>query len=157
MRRLRNAERRIASWMLSHGSAAARISLGTVFVWFGALKLYGMSPATELVTALVGDIVNAETFCAVLGWWEVAIGVCLIAGGRVLTRIGLVLLFAQMPGTFLPVIFLPNLVFADFPLGLTMEGQYIVKNIVLLSCALVVGGSLYERRRPVGPADLLEG
>lgn len=127
--------------MSRYAAASARISLGIVFGWFGALKLFGASPAADLVARLVGPVVDADSFLAVLGIWEVAIGACLIAGGARLTRLGLLLLFAQLPGTFLPVILLPDVVFSQFPFELTLEGQYIAKNLVLVSAALVVGGT----------------
>jgi uncharacterized membrane protein YkgB len=52
-----------------------------------------------------------------------------------------------MPGTFLPLILLPEACFTDFPFGLTLEGQYIVKNLVIISAALVVGGTVRDRPR----------
>jgi hypothetical protein len=50
-----------------------------------------------------------------------------------------------MVGTFLPVVLLPDVVFATFPYGLTLEGQYIAKNLVVIGAALVVGGTLREQ------------
>ena len=57
-------------------------------------------------------------------------------------RAALFLLFLQMPGTMLPLILLPDVCFTTFPYGLTMEGQYIIKNLVLIGAALVVGGTV---------------
>ena len=59
----------------------------------------------------------------------------------------LLLLFLQMPGTFLPLVLLPGVCFTELPVGLTMDGQYIVKNLVLISAALVIGGTV---RNPLG-------
>ncbi len=61
---------------------------------------------------------------------------------RPLIRAALFLLFLQMPGTMLPLILLPDVCFTTFPYGLTMEGQYIIKNLVLIGAALVVGGTV---------------
>ncbi len=61
-----------------------------------------------------------------------------------LLRIAILLLFLQMPGTFLPLILFPEVCFENFPLELTMEGQYIIKNLILISAAIVVGGTLRE-------------
>ena len=69
-----------------------------------------------------------------------AIGVCLLI--RPLIRVAIFLLVLQMPGTMLPLILLPEVCFTSFPLGLTMEGQYIVKNLILISAASVVGGTV---------------
>ncbi len=74
-----------------------------------------------------------------LGVWEVLIGVCLLF--RPTIRIALALLFLQMPGTMLPLVILPEVTFTSVPFGLTLEGQYIVKNLALVSAALVVGGT----------------
>jgi len=61
---------------------------------------------------------------------------------RPLIRAAVFLLFLQMPGTMLPLILLPDVCFTTFPYGLTMEGQYIIKNLVLIGAALVVGGTV---------------
>jgi len=123
-----------------------RISIGIVFVWFGALKTVGqLSPAYDLVAATVYWL-TPEIIVPLLGWWEVAIGVCFLIPA--LTRIGLLLLALQMPGTFLPLILLPEACFTVFPFGLTLEGQYIVKNIVIIGAALVIGAGLTIKSSP---------
>jgi uncharacterized membrane protein YkgB len=68
------------------------------------------------------------------------IGICLLY--TPLIRIGLFLLALQMPGTFLPLILRPEICFLDFPFNLTLEGQYIIKNLVLIGAAMVVGSKL---------------
>lgn len=132
----------IASWMQRHGARVLHIALGVIFVWFGALKVVAASPADQLVRATV-YWVDPDWFIPVLGLWEIAIGVCLAF--RPLLRLGILLLFLQLPGTFLPMVLLPEVVWARFPFVLTMEGQYIVKNLVIIGAALVLGGTL---RRP---------
>jgi hypothetical protein len=57
-------------------------------------------------------------------------------------RIAILLLFLQMPGTVSPILLRPDLVFTQFPYGLTLEGQYIIKNLVLVSSALVIGSTV---------------
>ncbi|MCS6770929.1 MAG: hypothetical protein NZ740_02750 [Kiritimatiellae bacterium] len=128
--------------MERNGIRMLRVSLGIVFLWFGALKTAGMSPAQELVARTV-YWVSPEFFIPVLGWWEVIIGVGLLI--RPLARVAIALLFLQMPGTFLPLVLLPDVCFTSIPFGLTIEGQYIVKNLVLISAAIVVGGTVRER------------
>jgi len=68
------------------------------------------------------------------------IGICLLY--TPLIRIGLFLLALQMPGTFLPLVLRPEICFLDFPFNLTLEGQYIIKNLVLIGAAMVVGSKL---------------
>jgi len=131
----------ISSWMNRYGQRFLRWSLGIVFIWFGALKPFGLSPAQELVTNTV-YFVDPSWFIPLLGWWEVAIGVGLLF--RPLIRPAIFLLFLQMPGTFLPLILLPDVCFTEFPWGLTLEGQYIIKNLILISAALVIGGKVRE-------------
>ena len=137
----------IAGWMSRNGIRMLRWSLGVIFVWFGALKTVGMSPAQELVARTVYWF-PPEMFIPILGWWEVVIGLGLII--RPLARVAIALLFLQMPGTFLPLILLPEVCFTSIPFGLTIEGQYIIKNLVLISAAIVVGGTVrdpgHERR-----------
>ena len=130
---------RISSWMNRYGQLFLRWSLGLTFIWFGALKPFGLSPAQELVTNTV-YFVDPAWFIPLLGWWEVAIGVGLLY--RPLIRPAIFLLFLQMPGTFMPMVLLPDVCFTAFPLGLTLEGQYIIKNLILISSALVIGGSV---------------
>ncbi len=138
---------RIAGGMRRYGHPLLRISLGLVFLWFGLLKPLGMSPAAELVRNTV-YVVDPDWFVPLLGWWEVAIGVGLLY--RPLIRGAILLLFLQMPGTFMPLVLLPDVCFHSVPFGLTMEGQYIVKNIVLISAALVIGGTVREDREESG-------
>ncbi|MEY4901566.1 MAG: hypothetical protein RLZZ190_293 [Actinomycetota bacterium] len=118
---------------------ALQISLGIIFIWFGVLKIFGDSPANDLITKTIYWF-DPAIFIPVLGVWEAAIGICLIVPAFI--RIGLFLLALQMPGTFLPLILLPEVCFQSVPFNLTLEGQYIVKNLVLIGAAIVVGGRL---------------
>ena len=138
-------DRRAAAWMARHGRTIARLSLAIVFIWFGILKPLGASPAAELVARTV-PFLPPEFFVPFLGWWEVAIGLCLLH--RRTVRVGLLLLAPQMAGTFLPLVLLPEVCYTAFPFALTLEGQYIVKNLTLISAAIVVGGSLAAGRAP---------
>ena len=129
----------IADWMYSNGRLMLRVSLAVIFIWFGALKVFGLSPAQELVSKTV-YFFDPAVFVPILGWWEVLIGVCLLI--RPLIRVALFLLFVQMPGTALPLVILPEVCFQENPLILTLEGQYIVTNLILISAAIVVGGTV---------------
>jgi uncharacterized membrane protein YkgB len=135
-------DRRIAGWMARNGHFILRMGLAVVFIWFGLLKPLGMSPAADLVRRTV-YFLPPDFFLSVLGWWEVAIGVGLLL--RPLNRVAIFLLFLQMPGTLLPLVLLPDVCFTSIPFGLTLEGQYIIKNAVLIGAALVVGGTVRRR------------
>ncbi len=122
-----------------YGHRLLRYSLAIIFIWFGLLKPLGMSPAADLVANTVYWF-PPDVFVPILGWWEVAIGVGLLF--RPLIRMALLLLFLQMPGTVLPLLLLPDVCFSKFPIGLTLEGQYIIKNLPIISAAIVIGGTV---------------
>ena len=133
-------DRQITFWMARYGLVIMRVGLGIVFFWFGVLKLVpGLSPAEELVRNTI-YFVNPDWFIPVLALWEMAIGVGLMVGKFM--RLTLLLLFLQMPGTALPLVVLPEAAWTQFPYGLTMEGQYIIKNLVLIGAGLVLGGTV---------------
>ena len=130
----------ISKHMSNYGILLSRYSLAMIFIWFGLLKPLGISPAQELVENTVYWFDDKATFVNFLGWWEVVIGFTMCF--RPLIRISIFLLFLQIPGTFLPLVLLPEVCFTDFPYGLTLEGQYIVKNLIIISSALVIGGTV---------------
>ena len=124
------------------GLLLLRFSLAVIFIWFGALKPFRISPADELIEKTVYWF-DPNVVIPILGIWEVLIGVCLLF--RPLIRVALFLLLLQMPGTFLPLVLLPETCFTHVPWAPTMEGQYIIKNLVLISAAIVVGSTVRER------------
>lgn len=133
-------DRRITHWMADNGITLLRISMGIIFFWFGALKLIpGGSPAEGLIRESI-TFLPMNLFLPFLAIWEMAIGLGFITGK--LMRLTILLLFLQMPGTISPVFLRPDLVFVNFPFMLTLEGQYIVKNLVLISAALVIGATV---------------
>lgn len=134
---------RITGWMARNAITLTRVALGLVFLWFGALKFFpGLSPAEDLVrrTMAALPLVPVDVGLPLLAAWEVAIGLGLLTG-RFL-RLTLLLLFLQMPGTMLPLFFFPEETFVRVPWAPTLEGQYIVKNFVLIGAALVVGATV---------------
>ena len=126
---------------------AIRLSFAVIFIWFGALKPLGLSAAEPLVLATVAwmPLLSASQWLAVIGWWEMAIGACFIA--KRTTRLAILLLFLQMSGTFLPLFILPEVTFQEGgnPLLPTIEGQYIIKNLMILSAALVLGSLVRQQ------------
>ena len=130
----------VTEFMSKWGVTLLRYSLGIIYIWFGALKPLGLSPAQELVENTVYWFENPKTFVPILGIWEVVIGITMII--KPLIRVSIILLFIQMPGTFLPLVLFPEVCFTSFTFGLTLEGQYIVKNLIIISAALVVGSTV---------------
>jgi uncharacterized membrane protein YkgB len=130
--------------MRAAGEPAARISLFIVFFWFGILKPLGVSAAEPLVLKTVDwmPLLTARQWLHVIGWWEVVIGVSFLIQRT--TRLAIGLLFLQMGGTFMPLFILPEITFQEggIPFLPTLEGQYIIKNIVIISAAMVIGGNM---------------
>jgi uncharacterized membrane protein YkgB len=136
-------DERVARFMEAYGITILRIALAIVFIWFGALKVIGKSPVEDLVTDTV-YWVDADFFIVLLGVWEILIGVGLLLG--VALRLVLLLFFAQMIGTFLTVVIHPGRVFEDGnPLLLTVTGEFIVKNLVLIAAGIVIGSTVRHR------------
>lgn len=134
----------ITRLMAKYGIPLLRYSIGFIFVWFGALKyIPGLSPAQELATStielLTMGMLSLQLSLILLATLEVVIGLLLISG-RFL-RLTIFLLLFQMAGTMSPIVLFPDLVFTQFPYALTMEGQYIFKNFVVISAALVIGAT----------------
>ena len=138
-------DRRITKVMADHGLMLLRLALGIVFLWFGALKYFpGASPAETLagrtIETLTFGAIPQATAVVILATWEVAIGVGLLVGRWM--RAVLLLLFVQMLGTITPLFLFPAETFTVFPIAPTLEGQYIIKNIVLVSAAIVLGATV---------------
>jgi putative oxidoreductase len=136
---------RIVALLGRWGIPLLRVSLGTVFVWFGALKIAGVSPVSDLVARTV-YWVDPSWFVPVLGGLEVVIGLGLLAARAL--RLVLLLFWGQLLGTFLVLVVQPDVAFQERnPLLLTVEGEFVIKNLVLLSAGVVVGSTLRRRRR----------
>lgn len=135
----------IVKWMAANGITILRVSLGVVFLWFGVLKyLPNESPAEKLasdtILVLTFGHVGPHVSLPILATWECLIGLGLIAG--VAKRVTLSLLFAQMLGTLLPLFFFPAQCFVVIPFVPTLTGQYIIKNLVLISAGIVIGATV---------------
>ena len=138
-------DRKITSFMARYGIMLLRVSLGIVFFWFGFLKFFpGLSPAQDLAADTIGlltfGLVPARVAVLFLAIWECLIGLGLIFG--VFMRVTLLLLFVQMLGTVTPIFLFPDAVFTRIPYAPTLEGQYIIKNLVLISAGMVIGATV---------------
>lgn len=119
-----------------------RIPIFIIFFWFGFLKIIDLSPAQQLVkdTVYWMPFLSAESWTFVIGVWEVLIAICFLF--KRTTLIAMILLFLQMSGTFLPLLILPEITFQNSnPFLPTLEGQYIIKNIIIITAALMIGRS----------------
>ena len=142
--RFERIDARLTGWMARRGIVLLRVSLGGIFLWFGALKFFpGLSPAADLATrtisALSFGLVPPTVSLPLLAGWECLIGIGLLGGWFL--RATLALLALQMLGTVTPLFLFPAEAFVRIPWAPTLEGQYILKNVVLVSAALVVGAT----------------
>lgn len=136
---------RITRWMARYSVPILRIGLGIVFLWFGVLKFFpNLSPAEELATrtieTLTFGLIQAQFALPLLATLETLIGLGLLTGKFM--RITLLLLLFQMIGTVTPLFLFPTETFTQFPYAPTLEGQYIIKNIVLVAAGLVIGATV---------------
>lgn len=139
------ADRILTASMARHGISILRISVGVIFFWFGSLKFFpGLSPAQELaaktIDILTFELVPTKIALMTLATWECAVGLGLVFG--VFLRTTLALLWLQMIGAAAPLFLFPNESFTHIPYAPTLEGQYIIKNLVLVSAGLVVGATV---------------
>jgi uncharacterized membrane protein YkgB len=116
-----------------------RAMIAVVYIWFGFLKVIGTSPAEGLVTKLFNltlePIMGIQTFLLILGIGECLIGFVWLSPR--LTKLAFGLMIVHMFTTFMPILILPNETWQSF-FTLTLTGQYIIKNVVLLSAAWFV-------------------
>jgi len=128
-----------------------RVSLGVIFIWFGALKLSNSTPVADLVADTV-PFLPRDLFVPALGAFEVLLGAALLIG-RWLGPV-VFLMVAHLAGTFLVLVTQPQIAFeGGNPLYLTMTGEFVVKNIVLISAGLVVATISVAGRDPLAAAQ----
>lgn len=129
--------------MQGKGISVLRLSLAVVYIWFGVLKVLGVTPVASLIKATYPSFPE-PLFMTVLGLWEIAIGIGLVY--KMFLRITLALLWLQMAGIFFGFLLSPSLYFLQGnPLLLSINGEFVIKNLVLVAASLVIGG--YEVKR----------
>ncbi len=117
------------------------VTIGIVYLWFGSLKFFtGASPAEDLAKATIDQLtfglMAPGLSIILLAIWETLIGLFLI--GRFFEKFALKLALVHILLTFLPFLFFPELVFAHAPFQLSLLGQYIVKNLIILGVLIVL-------------------
>jgi len=120
-----------------------RLTLGYIYLHFGVLKFFpDLSPAEVIASYTAMKLTGFELDASAALVW-VAVLECLIAAGflfRVALRLTAILFFFHMAGTLLPLFVLPEFTFKIFPFAPTTEGQYILKNLVLIPAGWAVVG-----------------
>jgi len=132
-----------------YGTTTLRISLGVVFLWFGFLKFFpNVSPAETLATrtidVLTFGLIVPSVSIKILALWESLIGLGMLTNK--FQRVTLLLLWSQMVGAWSPLVIFPSEMFIMFPFVLTLEGQYIVKNLVIIAGSFVLAGMVTNKR-----------
>ena len=154
--RLEPLDVRITATLARWGVPVLRFGLGIVFLWFGALKFFpGASPAEALAARTIEvmsfGLIGRAVSLPILAAWESLIGIGLLTGRYL--RATLFLLALQMLGTLTPLLFFPAETFSIFPYAPSLEGQYIIKNVVLIGAAMVVGATVRGGRLEPDPRD----
>ena len=139
--------RHFAVWVGGRRIWLLRLSIGLTYFWFGSLKFgLGTSPAEALATTTIGllthGLLPAAVSLRLLALWECGIGLCFITGRWF--RTGLRLMYLHMAGTTTALFLWPSQLFTHIPYQPTLEGQYIIKNLVFIAAAAVLGGAVSE-------------
>ncbi len=145
LKQFNQVDRNTVNWMARNGIMILRISVGIVFLWFGIVKFVpGLSPADALATetfkALTFGIVEPAIGRPIIAAWEVAIGLGLLSGHFL--RLTLLLMGVQLIGAMSPLLLFPAQTWKFPPFVLTIEGQYIVKDIILIAAGIVIGATV---------------
>jgi uncharacterized membrane protein YkgB len=133
--KIRTLEQKVYTILDKYSDWFLRFSIAIIYIWFGILKPFDSSPAADLVANSI-YFLPREPFFIFLGIWETILGIMFLFPK--LTKITFWIFILHMGGTFTPFITLTDTVFTTFPYGFSLEGQYIVKNIVLISAAVAI-------------------
>lgn len=150
----------IVRWLARYSLPFLRTGMGIVFLWFGALKFFpDLSPATDLAVRTIDDLsfglIPENVSLILLASLETAIGLGFLTGRYM--RLTLGLLVFQMAGTLTPLALFPGEAFMVFPYAPTLEGQYIIKNLVLIGAGLVIGSTVRGGQIVAEPQELSRG
>jgi len=145
------------SWLVAHSIALLRISLGLVFLMFGALKFFsGLSPIEELATQTTGvltfGLIPPSVGLVMVAALECAIGLCFVTG-RFL-RVGVWLMGAQMLGAMSPLVLFSGELFSGPLHAPTLVAQYIIKDIILVAAAMVIAATWTGARIVAEPRSM---
>jgi uncharacterized membrane protein YphA (DoxX/SURF4 family) len=143
-------EERVSHFLKIRSITILEYLVAFIYIWYGLLKVFGVSPVEELVVSSTSWIFPRE-FVFFLGIWEFVIGLFLCF--KSLRRYAIWLFIPQVLGTFLPLITNPEDCFVKFPYIPTLEGHYIFKNVVLIGAVLVIASTLYHKKSRPPPTS----
>ncbi len=137
-RQIQSFDYTVLGFLKKYNILLARLALFVVYFWFGVLKLLDLSPAQPLVQSLLEKtlpFISFQNFIILFALFEMLIGVLFLVSGA--ERLVMALLALHLVTTCLPLILLPQITWAGF-LAPTLEGQYIIKNILIIALAFVI-------------------
>ena len=140
---IRNLDLEIIHFFRRVSVPVARFGLFVIFFWFGALKVIGLSPASQLVQNLFEQTISFmsfDTFIVLFGLFECLIGILFLIHGC--ERLVIMLLFFHMVTTFMPLFLLTSETWSGFMVP-TLEGQYIIKNLAIIGAAIGIASHLH--------------
>ena len=148
---------KVNTWLSQNAMNLLRISIGIIYVWFGALKFFpNLSPADQLakdtIYLITFGLIPNNISIILLALWETLLGVVLIVG--VWRRAVFYILLLHMACTFVPLFFFVDVSFTNSPYAFTLVGQYIMKNLIIICAALVLNA--YARGK-IAIVDTLQG
>ena len=149
---LQRMETRLLQWAGFYSYGILRMSIGFIYILFGVLKFFpNHSPAEQLavdtIEVVSSGFLTGNPALLSLAAFEVGLGLCLLFNYRL--RLAVYLAIGHMLGTFLPFFFFPDQAFAGHPLSLSLPGQYIIKNLVLLAAFLVLYSKTARRESKI--------
>jgi len=132
---------KVNTWLTQNAMNLLRISIGVIYVWFGALKFFpNLSPADQLakdtIWLITFGLIPNNVSIILLALWETLLGAVLIIG--IWRRAVFYILLVHMICTFVPLFFFTDISFTDSPYAFTLVGQYIMKNLIIICAALVL-------------------
>ncbi|MDQ3851103.1 MAG: DoxX family membrane protein [Actinomycetota bacterium] len=152
-RRREAIELAVDRWLLAHSVAFLRVSLGAVFLGFGVLKFFpGVSPAEDLVmtttSILTFHLLPGSVTIVAIALLECVIGLWLISGRAL--RGAIYLLGVELVGILSPVVLLAGRLFSGPHHAPTLQGQYVLKDVILVGAVLVIAATVRRGRRTSG-------
>lgn len=140
---IRTIDKHLINFFKRIAPRALHIAIAAIYIWFGWLKVVGLSPASPLVEALHNSTIvsgiDFTNFMIYFGLFEVIIGILFLIRGT--ERVVIPLLLIHMVTTIMPLFILPHIVWQSAFVP-TLEGQYIIKNLVIIAAAMAIASNL---------------
>lgn len=147
MKELGKTDYKIIHFFKSYSGPLARAAIFIVFFWFGAIKIFAVSPASPLVEALLHKtlpFISFGTFIVLFGIFEMIIGVLFLIPKA--ERAAILFLAIHMVTTIMPLFLLRSIAWQGFMIP-TLEGQYIIKNLIIIALAFGIAAQLHPMKK----------